>query len=50
MTTVAIGPTTAEALKEMDIKVDVMPEDYLFENALSALAAFWQDYLKKRKI
>ena len=41
VTTVAIGPTTAEALKEIGIKVDVMPEDYLFENALSALARYW---------
>lgn len=39
--TVAIGPTTAEALKEMDVKVDVMPEDYLFEKALAALAEYW---------
>jgi uroporphyrinogen-III synthase len=43
VTTVAIGPTTAEALKELDIKVDVVPEDYLFENALIALAKFWAD-------
>ncbi len=41
VTTVAIGPTTAEALREMDIKVDVIPEDYLFEKALAALAKFW---------
>ena len=41
VTTVAIGPTTAEALKEMDVKVDVVPEDYLFENALAALAKYW---------
>ena len=41
VTTVAIGPTTAEALKEVGIKVDVMPEDYLFENAFSALAKHW---------
>ncbi len=41
VTTVAIGPTTGEALKEMGVKVDVMPEDYLFEKALSALAQFW---------
>ncbi len=41
VTTVAIGPTTAEALKELDVKVDVVPEDYLFENALAALAKFW---------
>lgn len=41
ITTVAIGPTTAEALKELDIKVDVIPKDYLFEEALVALATFW---------
>ena len=41
VTTVAIGPTTAEALKELRIKVDVVPEDYLFEKALSALARYW---------
>jgi uroporphyrinogen-III synthase len=38
---VAIGPTTAQALKELNIKVDVVPKDYLFEEALSALAAYW---------
>jgi uroporphyrinogen-III synthase len=48
VTTVAIGPTTAEALKDMDIKVNVIPQDYLFENALAALAEFWQKYSKKR--
>ncbi len=41
VTTVAIGPTTAEALTELGIKVDVIPEDYLFEKALSALARYW---------
>ena len=41
VTTVAIGPTTAEALKEMGVKVDVMPQDYLFEKALTALAKYW---------
>ena len=44
ITTVAIGPTTADALNEMGIKVDVMPEDYLFENALEALAKYWGAY------
>ena len=39
--TVAIGPTTAEALREMGVTVDVMPEDYLFENALTALGNYW---------
>jgi uroporphyrinogen-III synthase len=43
ITTVAIGPTTADALKEMGIKIDVMPEDYLFENALEALAKHWSN-------
>jgi uroporphyrinogen-III synthase len=38
---VAIGPTTAEALKELNVKVDVVPENYLFEKALSALAQYW---------
>ena len=41
ITTVAIGPTTAETLKEINIQVDVMPKDYLFEEALIALATFW---------
>lgn len=41
VTTVAIGPTTAEALKELGVKVDVIPEDYLFDKALSALAEYW---------
>jgi uroporphyrinogen-III synthase len=44
VTTVAIGPTTAEALREMDIKVDVVPEDYLFENSLAALAEYWKTH------
>lgn len=41
VTTVAIGPTTAEALEELKVEVNVVPEDYLFERALSALARFW---------
>jgi uroporphyrinogen-III synthase len=41
VTTVAIGPTTAQALRKMDIKVDVVPKDYLFESALYALAEYW---------
>jgi uroporphyrinogen-III synthase len=42
VTVVAIGPTTAQALEELKIKVDVVPKDYLFEEALCALAAFWE--------
>jgi uroporphyrinogen-III synthase len=42
VTVVAIGPTTADALKELGIKVDVVPKDYLFETALSALADYWK--------
>ena len=41
VTTVAIGPTTANALKEMGVKVNVVPADYLFENALEELAKYW---------
>ncbi len=48
VTTVAIGPTTGEALKEMGVKVDVMPEDYLFEKALSALAEHWNPQQQKQ--
>ena len=42
VTTVAIGPTTAQALRELGVKVDVIPEDYLFEGALTALARYWE--------
>jgi Uroporphyrinogen-III synthase len=41
VTVVAIGPTTAEALNELKVKVDVIPADYLFDKALDALAAYW---------
>jgi len=41
LTVVAIGPVTAEALGEMGVKVDVMPDKHLFEEALTALARFW---------
>lgn len=43
ITIVAIGPTTAQALQELDVKVDVIPEDYLFDKALDALAAYWSN-------
>lgn len=42
VTVVAIGPTTAEALSELGVKVDVVPKDYLFEEALSSLAEYWK--------
>lgn len=41
ITTVAIGPTTADVLVQFGIQVDVMPNNYLFEEALQALAKFW---------
>jgi uroporphyrinogen-III synthase len=41
ITIIAIGPTTAQALRELDIKVDVIPENYMFEEALSALSKYW---------
>ena len=37
----AIGPTTAKTLIDMGLKVDVIPEKHLFEEALDALAAYW---------
>jgi uroporphyrinogen-III synthase len=43
VTIIAIGPTTAEALKELNVKVDVIPTDFLFEKALDALAVYWLD-------
>jgi uroporphyrinogen-III synthase len=42
VTVVAIGPTTAEALRELGVKVDVTPTDYLFDKALDALSVFWR--------
>jgi uroporphyrinogen-III synthase len=39
---VAIGPVTAGALAEMGVKVDVMPDRHLFEEALDALARYWK--------
>lgn len=41
VTVVAIGPTTAESLKELGVKVDVTPVDYLFDKALDALGTYW---------
>jgi uroporphyrinogen-III synthase len=41
LTVVAIGPVTAGALGEMGVKVDVMPDRHLFEEALAALARYW---------
>lgn len=41
VTIVAIGPKTAEALSDIGWKVDVMPKTYLFEEALNALAHYW---------
>jgi uroporphyrinogen-III synthase len=49
VTIVAIGPTTAEALMEMGIKVDAMPKDYLFEEALTALAQHYWNINEKQQ-
>jgi len=43
VTVVAIGPVTAETLVKMGVKVDVMPETHLFEEAVSALARYWNN-------
>jgi uroporphyrinogen-III synthase len=41
LTVVAIGPTTAKVLAQMGLRVDVMPEKHLFEEALQATARHW---------
>ncbi|MGQ9719577.1 MAG: uroporphyrinogen-III synthase [Nitrososphaerales archaeon] len=41
LTIVAIGPVTAKTLFEMGLKVDVMPDKHIFEEALMALARYW---------
>jgi uroporphyrinogen-III synthase len=41
LTIVAIGPVTAKALVEMGVKVDVMPDKHLFEEAVIALTRYW---------
>jgi uroporphyrinogen-III synthase len=38
---VAIGPVTAGALAEMGVKVNVMPNRHVFEEALVALDRYW---------
>ncbi|MCP8321501.1 MAG: uroporphyrinogen-III synthase [archaeon] len=46
LTIVAIGPVTAKTLCEMGVKVDIMPDKHLFEEALIALARYWNARLK----
>jgi len=41
LTIIAIGPVTAETLLKMGLRVDVMPDKYLFEEAVIALARYW---------
>ena len=42
----AIGPATAESLRALHLKVDVLPEDYVAEGLLAALERF--DFAGKR--
>ena len=42
LTIVAIGPTTARALSDLGLQVDVMPEKYLFTETLKALSDYWK--------
>jgi uroporphyrinogen-III synthase len=42
VTVVAIGPTTAESLHELGVKVDVVPAEYLFDKALDELSQYWR--------
>ena len=41
LTVVAIGPTTAKALAEAGLEIDVMPEKHVFDETLNALARYW---------
>ena len=41
LTIVAIGPVTAETLSELGLRVDIMPDKYLFEEAIISLAHYW---------
>jgi uroporphyrinogen-III synthase len=43
LTIVALGPVTAETLSKLGLRVDVMPDKYLFEEALIKLAHHWND-------
>lgn len=38
---IAIGPVTTETLLKIGLKVDVMPDKHLFEEAVIALARYW---------
>ena len=40
LTIVAIGPETAKALREIGLRADVVPRDYTFRDALTALARY----------
>jgi uroporphyrinogen-III synthase len=42
ITAVAIGPITAETLRKMGLDVDVMPDEYVFEEAVTALMRYWK--------
>jgi uroporphyrinogen-III synthase len=44
VTVVAIGPVTAEVVVELGLKVAVMPQMHLFEEALTALANYWNNH------
>ncbi|MGB9854121.1 MAG: uroporphyrinogen-III synthase [Candidatus Bathyarchaeales archaeon] len=41
LTIVTIGPATAKTLNEMGLEVDVTPKLYTFQEALKALASYW---------
>lgn len=42
VTIVAIGPETAKAIKEVDLRVDVIPKSYTFNAAIEALIDYWK--------
>lgn len=43
LTIVSIGPVTAQTLSNLGLRVDVMPEKYLFKEALKALSEHWKN-------
>ncbi|MEM2486636.1 MAG: uroporphyrinogen-III synthase, partial [Candidatus Bathyarchaeia archaeon] len=42
VTIVAIGPETAKAIKEVGLRVDVIPKSYTFNAAIEALIDYWK--------
>lgn len=46
VTIVAIGPETAKAVKDIGLKVDIIPESYTFDAAIEALIDYWSQTIE----